>query len=89
MSYETLIDEPVKVWAFFDPSTSLGVNIFPIAMNWRYRLIKFQKLIFASSKKIGEVKIFNLVCASETTNFELEYNTQNHLWKLKRIMPKS
>jgi len=97
MSYETLIDEPVKVWAFFDPSTEftlersegLRVNIFPIAMNWRYRLIKFQKLIFASSKKIGEVKIFNLVCASETTNFELEYNTQNHLWKLKRIMPKS
>ena len=89
MSYETLIDEPVKVWAFFDPSTSLGVNIFPIAMNWRRRLIKFQKLIFAKSYKIGEVKILNLVCASETANFELEYNTQNHLWKLKRIMPQS
>ena len=89
MSYETLIDEPVKVWAFFDPSTPLRVNIFPIAMNWRRRLIKFQKLVFASSKKNGEVKILNLVCVSESTNFELEYNTQNHLWKLKRIMPKS
>jgi len=89
MSYETLINESIKVWAFFDPSTPLGVNIFPIAMNWRRRLIKFQKLVFASNKKIGEVKILNLVCASETANFELEYNTQNHLWKLKKIMPQS
>ena len=82
MSYDTLIDEPVAVWAFFDQ------GIHPIAMNWRRRLVKFQKLIFASTYKVGQVKIINLVCASDTSNFELEYNSDNNLWKLKKVLPK-
>ncbi len=81
MSYETAIDEPVKVWAFFDR------GIFPIAMNWQSRLIKFKKLIFFGKRKIGDAKILTFTCASDNGNFELEYNTDNHLWKLKRVMP--
>jgi len=85
---ETSIDEQIKVWVMFDPSTSSGqVSISPIAMNWQRRLIKFTKLIFVGSKKIGQVKIVNLVCASGTANFELEYNTDNNLWRLKKVMP--
>jgi len=87
MSYETLIDEPVKIWVLFDFSAS-PQQISPIAMNWQKRLIKFQKVIFTSIKKRGEVKILNLICASEGANFELEYNNNTHLWKLKKIMPK-
>ena len=86
MTYETLIDEPVKVWAFFDPEASSG-QIFPIAINWRRHLIKFQKVIFMSQKRIGENKLINLVCASNTANFELEYDAAHYLWKLKKIMP--
>lgn len=105
MPFDTLIDESITVWAFFDSSTgtsassslsdrgvedmNLGsgqVGIFPIAMNWRRRLVKFQKLIFISSRKVGEVKILSLVCSSDSANFELEYNTQNNLWKLKKVM---
>ncbi|OGD92935.1 hypothetical protein A2697_05415 [Candidatus Curtissbacteria bacterium RIFCSPHIGHO2_01_FULL_41_44] len=81
MSYETLINEPITVWVFFDK------GIFPIAMNWRRRLIKFQKLIFTSSKKVGETKILNLICASDSANFELEYDSSNYLWTLKKVMP--
>ena len=76
------INEAVTVWAFFDH------DIFPIAMNWRRRLIKFEKIIFRSSKKIGLDKLIDIVCESNDSDFELEYNSNNHLWKLKRIMPK-
>jgi len=89
MAYETAIDEPVKVWAFFDPSTSSGQSrIFPIAVSWQRRLIKFKKIIFTSSKRVGQVKIFNFICASDTANYELEYNSENHMWKVKKVMPR-
>ena len=81
MSYETIIDEPVKVWVFFD------AGIFPVAMNWRRKIIHFKKLIFAGSRRVGNIKFLDLVCASETANFELEYNTDNYVWKIKKVMP--
>lgn len=83
MTYpETLIDEDVKVWAFFDH------GIFPIAMNWRRRFVKFEKVILVTSKKIGATHLVDLVCASDTANFQLEYNGDNHLWKVKKVLPK-
>ena len=82
MLHDTFINEPIKVWVFFNN------GIFPVAMNWRNRLIKFKKLIFANTKRIGETKIISLVCTSDTANFELEYNTESHLWKLKKAMAK-
>ena len=85
MSPDTLIDEKIKVWAFFEPS-DLG-HIFPIAMNWRRRLIRFEKVIFETAKKVGEQKFVSIVCQSETANFELEYNANNYLWKVKKVMP--
>lgn len=88
MSYETLINDPVKVWAFFDPSpNSDQAKLFPIAMNWQRRFIKFEKVIFSSTKRVGETRLVNLVCASDSANFELEYNTGNYLWKVKKVMP--
>ena len=60
-----------EIWVLFDFSASPR-QISPIAMNWQKRLIKFQKVIFTSIKKRGEVKILNLICASEGANFELE-----------------
>ena len=82
---DTLINEPVTIWAFFDPSANPS-HIFPIAMNWRRRLVKFQKLILTTTKRIGETKILSLICASDTACFELEYNTGNYLWKLVKVM---
>lgn len=82
MSSDTYINESVAVWAFFDK------GIFPFAMNWRRRLVKFQKLVFVTSKKIGEVKLINLVCAAEGACYELEYNNENQVWKLKKVMPR-
>lgn len=79
---ETEVDEEVKVWAFFDR------GIFPIAMNWNRRFVKFEKLIFSSSKKVGDVRLVDLVCASDTSNFELEYNSSNYSWKVKKVLPK-
>ncbi len=76
------VDETVKVWAFFDK------GIFPIAMNWNRRFVKFEKLIFTSSKRVGSVKVVDLVCASDTSNFELEYNSEDYSWRVKRVMPK-
>jgi len=84
---ETEINEVVPVWVFFDSSAILG-PIFPIAMNWRRRLIKFEKIIFTSSKKIGVIKFVDIICQSTGANYELEYNSDNNIWKLKRIMPK-
>lgn len=88
MTFDTLIDEPIKVWAFFDPSTSSGqiADIFPIAMNWRRRFVKFEKLIFSTTRSTGEVKMIRLVCASETATFELEFNAATYSWKLKKVM---
>lgn len=87
---DTVVDEKIKVWAFFDDSLpSIGNSpIFPIAMNWRRRFVKFQKLIFASSRRVGETKIVKLVCSSDSANFELEFNNSNYLWKLKKVMGK-
>lgn len=82
MSEDTQINEQVTVWAFFDR------DIFPLAMNWRRRLVKFEKVIFHSSKKVGVSKLVEIVCQSNDANFELEYNSDNYLWKLKKIMPK-
>jgi hypothetical protein len=82
MTPDTIINEQVTVWAFFDR------DVFPIAMNWRRRLIKFEKVIFKSTKKAGIVKLLDIVCESGDANFELEYNSENYLWKLKRVMPK-
>lgn len=82
MMSDTYVNEVVTVWVFFDR------GIFPIAMNWRRRLVKFQKLVFTSSKKVGEVKIVSLVCATEGANYELEYNSLDQSWKLKKVMPR-
>ncbi|OGD97301.1 hypothetical protein A3A49_01210 [Candidatus Curtissbacteria bacterium RIFCSPLOWO2_01_FULL_38_11b] len=95
MSHETAIDEPVKVWALFDSSISRAflrinseqVKIFPIAMSWQRRLVKFEKLILTTSRRVGHIKILTLVCASKTANYELEYNSENYMWKLKKVMP--
>ena len=81
MSYETQVNEPIKVWAFFDN------GIFPLAISWRRRLIKLEKVIFSSSKQVGQIKLVSLVCASEDANFELEYNSNNYSWKLKKVLP--
>lgn len=84
---ETEIDEKVKVWAFFDPLTSSGqVDIFPIAMNWNRRFVKFEKVILKTLRKTGSITFVNLVCASETANFELEYDSSNYSWKVKKVM---
>ncbi len=80
MPPETAVDEEIKVWAFFDH------GIFPIAMNWRRRFVKFNKLIFSSHKRVGNVNLLDLVCASDTANYELEFNTSNYLWRIKRVM---
>lgn len=86
---DTKIDEMVKVWAFFDSSAGSGqARIFPIAMNWNRRFVKFEKLIFSSSKKVGDVRLIDLVCASETSNFELEYNSNDYSWRVKNVLPK-
>lgn len=87
MTDAAIIDEKVKIWVFFDPSTGLGqAAILPIAMSWRRRLIKFKGLIFKSTRKIGSTRIINLVCQAEGSNFELEFNTESYLWKVKKVM---
>ena len=73
------IDEKIKVWAFFDD------GVFPIAMNWRRRYIKFEKLILKTSKRIGNVKFTSLVCSANDATFELELNNENSLWTLKKV----
>ena len=78
---ETLIDESIKVWAVFDSGIS------PVAMNWKNRLIKFDKVIFKTDSQKGKTKITNLVCTNNNAAYELEYNHQNFLWTLKKIMP--
>ena len=78
---ETLINESIKVWAVFDS------GICPIAMNWRNRQIKFDKVILKTDLFKGKAKITNLVCANNNAAYELEYNHQNFLWILKKIMP--
>lgn len=86
---DTEIDEQVKVWAFFPSSQgSSGQVILPIAMNWNRRFVKFEKLIFSSSKKVGDTRLVNLVCASDTSNFELEYNSGDYSWRVKKVMPR-
>ncbi|MBI2327467.1 hypothetical protein HYU92_04050 [Candidatus Curtissbacteria bacterium] len=85
MASDTFINEQVSVWAFFDPSAASS-HIFPIAMNWRRRLVKFQKLILSTTKRVGDAKILNLICASDTACFELEYNSDSHLWRLVKVM---
>lgn len=83
MTNDAVIDEKVKVWVFFDEFPSA---IFPIAMSWRRKLIKFKKLIFKSTRKIGSTRIVNLICQAEGGNFELEFNTESYLWKVKKVM---
>lgn len=83
---DTEVNEKIKVWAFFDPSASSGqAGIFPIAISWRRRLIKIEKLVFASSRKDGLTKVVDLVCAGEGANYVLEYNTATYNWKLKKV----
>lgn len=78
---DTEINELVKVWVFFNN------GIFPIAISWRRRLVKFSRVIFQSSKQIGQTKLTNLICEADGANFELEYNNENYSWKLKKVMP--
>ena len=83
---ETEVDEKVSVWAFFDPSTSSGQVISPIAMNWRRRFVKFEKVIFSSVRRVGGTRFVDLVCASEAANFQLEFNSDNYCWRVKKVM---
>lgn len=80
MTYDTDIDETVSVWAFFDAS------IHPIAMNWRRRFVKFEKLIFKGTRRVGGTKLISLVCAAAEATFELEFNSDSGIWRLKRVM---
>lgn len=87
MTYDTPIDEPIKVWAFFDPSTNvMQPHLYPIAFSWRRRLIRLEKVIFTATRTIGHTKLVSIVCKGEEANWELEYNAQNYVWKLKRVM---
>lgn len=89
MSSETLINQPVKVWVFFDWNDDRRQNVIqPIAMNWQRRLVKFERLILVTVKRDGQAKVLTLVCASDSANYELEYNSQIYSWTLKRVMPK-
>ncbi len=84
---ETEVDEKVSVWAFFPSSqSSLGQAIFPTAMNWRRRLIKFERVIFSSARKVGDCRFVDLVCASEVANFQLEFDSNNYCWRVKKII---
>lgn len=77
---DTTIDEKVKVWAFFDN------GVFPIAMNWQRRLVKFRRLIFSSTHRVGQNKIVNLICESDSANYELEFDTSNYSWTVKKVI---
>lgn len=82
---DTEVDDPVSVWAFFGTEHE-ATRVSPLAMNWRRRLVRFDKLVLTTTKKVGEVKLLNLICSSEGANFQLEYNSNNHLWKVKKVM---
>lgn len=84
---ETEVDEQVSVWAFFDTGQET-TRISPIAMNWRRRFIKFEKLVLTTTKKVGGVKILDLICASDGSSYQLEYNTVSSLWRVKKVMGK-
>ena len=87
--YETLIDEPVNVWVFFDSGQGARtVAVSPVAMNWQRRFVKFEKLILITSKRVGQAKVFSFICASESSNFELEYNSESQVWRVVKVMPK-
>lgn len=86
---DTEVNEKIKVWAFFDDSPSKGTTIFPLAISWRRRLIKIERLVFASSRKDGLIKVLDLVCAGEGANYVLEYNTATYNWKLKKVTGKN
>lgn len=74
------INQRVKVWAVFDN------GILPIAMDWNNRRIKFKNLIFKSAHRVGEKRFINLVCQSDTANFELEFDSESYVWWLKRVI---
>jgi hypothetical protein len=82
---DTEVDEPVSIWAFFDTGHE-ATRVSPVAMNWRRRLVRFDKLVLTTIRKVGGVKLMDLVCSSEGANFLLEYNSDNHLWRLKKVM---
>lgn len=77
---ETEVDDEVKVWAFFDR------GIFPIAMNWNRRFVKFEKVILKTSRMMGNTRFVDLVCSSQTANFKLEYDSSSYSWKVKKVM---
>ena len=71
-----------QLWAVFDSGIS------PVAMNWRNRQIKFDKVILKTDLFKGKAKITHFVCTNNNASYELEYNHQNYLWTLRKIMPK-
>lgn len=75
-----LVNERVKVWAVFDN------GIFPIAMDWNNRRVRFKNLIFKSAHRVGEKRFLSLVCQSEGANFELEFDSESYVWWLKRVV---
>ncbi len=77
---ETDVDEKVSVWAFFDG------DIFPIAMNWNRRFVKFEKVILKTSRMVGNVRFVDLICSSQTANFKLEYDSSNYSWRVRKVM---
>ncbi len=77
---ETEVDEKVSVWAFFDG------DIFPIAMNWQRRFVKFEKVILKTSRMVGNIRFVDLICSSQTANFKLEYDSSNYSWRVKKVM---
>ena len=75
------INEKVKVIAVFDN------GIFPIAMDWNNRHVRFRSLIFKSAHRVGEKRFVDLVCRSDTASFELEFDSESYVWWLKRVIP--
>ncbi len=76
----TSVNERVKVWAVFDN------GIYPIAMDWNNRRVKFKNLIFKSAHRVGEKRFLNMVCQSDSANFELEFDTESYVWWLKQVV---
>lgn len=81
----TPINERVEVLVRFDSTASIG-KIFPVAMTWKNRTIEFKDLIFTSAHRIGEKRFVNLICKSDSADFELEFDSESYCWFLKRVV---
>lgn len=78
--YGETFNESLRVIAYFSNGKILPATLFV-----KNRPINIKRVVFSSTKRLGQVEVVTFSLASETAVYEVEFNKNTCEWNLKNV----